>query len=104
MSDFSFIPITKSEQAKLDLSKRELAQKSKEALEATATCLSMNQFAKYREEYAHGKEELIQAGIKLDYSNPIVYSQLAHDIFMRIDFMGKLEELIQRDLRKVNKG
>jgi len=103
MSEFSFSPITPKEQSQLDRTKREIIEKSKESLEATVACLQSDQFAKYREKYKEGKEELIQAGINLDYSNPVAYAQLAHAIFMRLEFLGKLEDFIQKDLRKVNK-
>ena len=101
--EFSFAPLSGKERAQVDRSKREIEVKSKKMLETVATCLSSDNFASYREEYAQGKEELIRAGIGLDYSNPIAYAQLAHAIFMRLDLLGKLEEMVQSDLRKVNK-
>lgn len=98
--DFSFKSLPKKEQEKIDQEKRRISKASKKAFESTAACLASQQFTKYREEYQQGREDLIQAGIDLEYTNPIAYSMAAQSIFMRIHLLGKLEDFVQRDIKK----
>ena len=99
----AFKPFTDKEKSKIERDKRDIAQSSKSAFEAAASCLSSEQFAKYRKEYQDGKDELIQAGIGLVFSDPISYAMAAHSIFMRLEYLGKIEDMIQRDIQRGNR-
>lgn len=98
--NFSFKSFTDKEKAKIEKEKREAVKASEEAFQSTVACLSSDQFVKYREDYQKGKETLIQAGINLVFDDPMSYAMASHAIFMRLEFLGKLEDFIQRDLRK----
>ena len=100
MIPFSFKPIESKEQAKIERDKKEIEQNSKEMLETLSSCLSSDDFAKYRDEYKKGEKKLIQLGIDLIFSDPVQYAMAAHSIFRRLEIIGELEVMIQRDMRR----